>query len=35
MDYGIAQMNVHYGPDEEARLYLKKGLQYGAQVART
>jgi branched-chain amino acid transport system substrate-binding protein len=31
--YGIAQANVHYGPDKEAKVYLKKGLQYGATVA--
>jgi branched-chain amino acid transport system substrate-binding protein len=28
--YGIAQTNVHYGPDRQARLYLKMGLRYGA-----
>jgi branched-chain amino acid transport system substrate-binding protein len=27
--YGIAQANVHYGPDKEAKLFLKKGIQYG------
>ena len=31
--YGIAQTNVHYGPDREARLYLKEGLKNGATVA--
>jgi len=31
--YGIAQTNVHYGPDRQAKLYLKKGLKYGATVA--
>src|SRR5206468_8591624 len=30
--YGIAQTNVHYGPDKQAKLFLKKGLQYGAKV---
>ena len=30
--YGIAQVNVHYGPDKEAKLYLKKGTQYGANA---
>jgi branched-chain amino acid transport system substrate-binding protein len=30
--YGIAQVNVHYGPDKEAKLYLKEGGQYGATV---
>jgi len=30
--YGIAQVNVHYGPDKEAKLYLKKGTQYGAKA---
>jgi branched-chain amino acid transport system substrate-binding protein len=31
--YGIAQTNVHYGPDKQAKLYLQKGLKYGATVA--
>ena len=31
--YGIAQTNVHYGPDKEAKLYLQKGLKYGATVS--
>jgi branched-chain amino acid transport system substrate-binding protein len=31
--YGIAQTNVHYGPDKEAKVYLQKGLKYGATVA--
>jgi branched-chain amino acid transport system substrate-binding protein len=30
--YGIAQANVHYGPDKEVKYYLKKGLQHGAKV---
>jgi branched-chain amino acid transport system substrate-binding protein len=30
--YGIAQANVHYGPDREVKHYLKKGLQYGAKT---
>src|SRR3954470_14495285 len=30
--FGIAQTNVHYGPDRQAKLFLKKGLQYGAKV---
>jgi branched-chain amino acid transport system substrate-binding protein len=31
--YGIAQTNVHYGPDKQAKLYLKTGQKYGAKVA--
>jgi branched-chain amino acid transport system substrate-binding protein len=31
--YGIAQTNVHYGPDKQAKLYLQKGLKYGAKTA--
>jgi len=31
--YGIAQTNVHYGPDKQAKLYLKEGIKYGAKVA--
>jgi len=31
--YGIAQTNVHYGPDRQAKLFLKEGLKYGATVA--
>ncbi len=31
--YGIAQTNVHYGPDKEAKLFLKNGIKYGAKVA--
>jgi branched-chain amino acid transport system substrate-binding protein len=31
--YGIAQANVHYGPDKEVKYYLKKGQQYGAKTA--
>lgn len=31
--YGIAQANVHYGPDKEVKYYLKKGLQHGAKVS--
>jgi branched-chain amino acid transport system substrate-binding protein len=30
--YGIAQTNVHYGPDKEAKLYLKTGVKYGANA---
>lgn len=30
--YGIAQTNVHYGPDRQAKLFLKMGLKYGAKV---
>jgi branched-chain amino acid transport system substrate-binding protein len=30
--YGIAQALVNYGPDKEVKLYLRKGLQYGAKV---
>ena len=30
--YGIAQTNVHYGPDKQAKLFLKEGLKYGATV---
>ncbi|HEY7208514.1 MAG TPA: ABC transporter substrate-binding protein [Gaiellaceae bacterium] len=30
--YGIAQTNVHYGPDKQAKLFLKKGVQYGAKA---
>ncbi len=30
--YGIAQVNVRYGPSKQAKLYLKKGLQYGVTV---
>jgi branched-chain amino acid transport system substrate-binding protein len=31
--FGIAQTNVHYGPDPQAKLYLKEGLKNGATVA--
>jgi branched-chain amino acid transport system substrate-binding protein len=31
--YGIAQTNVHYGPDKQAKLFLKEGIKYGAKVA--
>jgi branched-chain amino acid transport system substrate-binding protein len=31
--YGIAQTNVHYGPEPQAKLYLKEGLKNGATVA--
>jgi len=31
--YGIAQTNVHYGPDKQAKLFLKEGLKNGATVA--
>jgi branched-chain amino acid transport system substrate-binding protein len=31
--YGIAQTNVHYGPDKQAKLFLKEGLKYGATVS--
>jgi len=31
--YGIAQTNVHYGPDKQAKLFLKEGLKNGAKVA--
>jgi branched-chain amino acid transport system substrate-binding protein len=31
--YGIAQTNVHYGPDKQAKLFLKEGLRNGATVA--
>jgi branched-chain amino acid transport system substrate-binding protein len=30
--YGIAQTNVHYGPDKQAKLFLKEGIKYGATV---
>jgi branched-chain amino acid transport system substrate-binding protein len=28
--YGIAQTNVHYGPDPQAKLFLKEGIKNGA-----
>jgi branched-chain amino acid transport system substrate-binding protein len=31
--YGIAQTNVHYGPDRQAKLFLKMGKKYGASIA--
>jgi branched-chain amino acid transport system substrate-binding protein len=30
--YGIAQTNVHYGPDKQAKLFLKMGQKYGASA---
>jgi branched-chain amino acid transport system substrate-binding protein len=30
--YGIAQTNIHWGPSREAKLFLKKGLQYKTTV---
>lgn len=31
--YGIAQTNVHYGPDKQAKLFLKEGIKNGAKAA--